>query len=148
MNEENFDLRERLSQIADSNENLDDLLNVMMNTFETNMRILQSVGHLIQWMATHIISQVTKLRSHSLSKFLTRLSYKKHQCFSIKNASASNEISISRRILLIMKLWTTLHNNCSPLYTIKDVKCDPLSESYAILSKAATAQQLGENIPM
>ncbi|CBY24481.1 unnamed protein product [Oikopleura dioica] len=123
--EENFDLSERLSQIADSNENLDDSLNVMMNTFETNMRFLQSVGHLIQWMATHIISQVTQLRSHALS---------------------SNEISISRQILLIMKLWTTLHNNCSPLYTIKDIKCDPLSESYAILSKAAAAQNLGENI--
>ena len=62
--------------------------------------------------------------------------------------SASIEISISRQILLIMKLWTTLHNNCSPLYTIKDIKCDPLSESYAILSKAAAAQNLGENIPM
>ena len=69
--EENFDLAERLSQIADSNENLDDSLNVMMNTFETNMRFLQSVGHLIQWMATHIISQVTQLRSHALCKNLT-----------------------------------------------------------------------------
>lgn len=141
--EENFDLSERLSQIADSNENLDDSLNVMMNTFETNMRFLQSVGHLIQWMATHIISQVTQLRSHALCTNLIRKLNSNFNHF-----SASNEISISRQILLIMKLWTTLHNNCSPLYTIKDIKCDPLSESYAILSKAAAAQNLGENISM
>ena len=85
-----------------------------MPNFETDTKILQSIGHLIQWISDHVLNQISNIR---------------------KCPPDIDELRTSRQLLLIIRLWSILLSACSPQFTIKEGKIDVISEAYRLLTE-------------
>ena len=98
----------------------------MLKDFETDLKILQVIGHLIQWTSDLILHQVTSVR---------------------KTALDLEDISTARQLLLIIRLWSFLLSACTPQFTVKDSTTDVISEAYKLLTEIWTRVQDKAEIP-
>merc|ERR1712157_472195 len=107
---------EKLRQIAESRnpEEIDSALSSMLKDFETDLKILQVIGHLIQWTSDLILHEVTSVRKAPMDL---------------------EDISTARQLLLIIRLWSFLLSACTPQFTVKDGKTDIISEAFKLLTE-------------
>ena len=105
---------------------VDAALSTLMQNFETDTKLLQAIGHLIQWVADHILNQIANFRKCRLDL---------------------GEISTSRQLLLIIRLWSVLHSACTPQFTVKDGKTDIIVEAFKLLTEIWVRMGKKEEVP-
>lgn len=114
-NTDELSAAEKLREIAvaRADPDLEKTLTQILSAFETDSKILQKITHLVQWVTHLILWQTTNAKTNPIGQ---------------------DEISNSRQLLIIIRLWSHLMSSCSPQFTKKDSTLDVLAELFRLLT--------------